>query len=352
MKYDFRFAFYAMTIVAIGMLVSLLVTANKANQAKQEAAKLSFDLLSAQSQARGLHAVVKHYEQSIAEQDSEYVDEANITGDFPNTEELGKAYPRIIIDGVKCDYDPEQKWFVHAALRCRVMWMGFGKDMCLMDQCDWRNHEGPPYENQDGDIRVLMQPIQILEKGKWRSLRTADTIHVNAAIGLGLQSKGETPERDTVSRIGLTNLWAGFDGSVWHLVDTNQLPDDVKAGLNAGPQSAEGNGESVSFDEHSPAALQKLMTQTAVESQQRDAQSSIDAAEALIARLRSELHAAEELKQLLSAEQKASDKEPRLGEYSPDPDGVAAYGRDSQEWEKRNRQDVYAPGLVTPTGDR
>lgn len=232
--------FIGMTIVAIGLLIALFISASATSAVRTEfvACAAGYDVLRNElSEAEALiHtmddrivAMRKEAESSAAV----YVDEANVRGDFPNTEELGKAYPRIIIDGVKCDYDPDQKWFVHADYRCRVMWLGIGNDKVLMSENDWRDHSGPPFENRDGDIRLLMQPLQILDKGKWREVRPTDKLHVNAAVGLGLQKKDETPQRDTLSRLGRTNLWFQYTDS-WRLVDTHSLDDVAKAGLPGG----------------------------------------------------------------------------------------------------------------------
>lgn len=203
-------------------------------KAQTEAVRGSFD------EIERLYQIKKREIADLKSDAVVYVDECNIRGEFPNTEDLGKAYPHIIIDGVRCDYDPEQKWFVHAALRCRVMWMGIGDGKILMDRVDFRDHEGEPYENKDGDILVEMQPLKIMEKGKWRTLKAGDPIHKYAATYLGLQkTKDATPERDTLSRLGNSDYWAEFDGETWKLADTSEFPDDVKAGLGGGVPATE-----------------------------------------------------------------------------------------------------------------
>lgn len=161
-----------------------------------------------------------------------FVDEANIVGKFDSTEALGKAYPRIAIDGVKCEYDPAQKWFLHAEYGCRVMWMEAGNDKMLMGHLDWRGaSNAESFKNKDGDIRLVALPLQIMKDGRWIDLRPGDVIHLNAAIGLGLQAKDQTPSAGDLRRIGNSGLWATFDGHDWKLVSTHDLPKDVKDAL-------------------------------------------------------------------------------------------------------------------------
>lgn len=250
MDRDYKFSFQLMSIVAVGCFIAFCATGYRAWQHEHGAGVYAQAYRNLVDQYRTLEIVaednkgyvdallrkIEKRDAKIADLNAatEYVDEANIRGDFPSTEELGKVYPRIIIDGVKCDYDPDQKWFVHADLRCRVMWMGIGDQKILMDRVDFRDHEGEPFTNQDGDILIEMHPLKIMENGKWRLVKQGDPIHKYAATALGLQKKDETPERDTLSRLGRSEYWAEFDGETWKLADTAKFPDDVKAGLGGG----------------------------------------------------------------------------------------------------------------------
>jgi hypothetical protein len=53
---------------------------------------------------------------------SVYIDESSLPGDLP-TKELGKKYPRIIVDGQKLDFDAADGWYHYAGTDVRAGFM-------------------------------------------------------------------------------------------------------------------------------------------------------------------------------------------------------------------------------------
>jgi len=151
--------------------------------------------------------------QPIYKAPPEYVDERELPPDATGAE-LGKQYPHIIIDGVRCDWDTERKRYVDATWGCRVVWLQAGVDRQLMSQCEYR--AGTDGQLHDGDIQVVLKPLQIRDGGAWRDLRPGDAIHASAAKALGLPAEGYAGD---LVPIGQSLLLVEWDGKVWRHVD-------------------------------------------------------------------------------------------------------------------------------------
>lgn len=54
-----------------------------------------------------------------------YIDENNVPR-YKNTEEMGKHYPHINIEGQKVDYDVDIKWYFYKDTRIPAMWLEVG----------------------------------------------------------------------------------------------------------------------------------------------------------------------------------------------------------------------------------
>lgn len=74
-------------------------------------------------------SIEKHVDQ-VMPGESPYVNIQDTPTDL-NTEQLGEKYPRLMINGVRLRYDPDQKWYVATCnplglkpKENRVMWMG------------------------------------------------------------------------------------------------------------------------------------------------------------------------------------------------------------------------------------
>ena len=82
--------------------------------------------------------------------------------------------PKTEIDGVKVRYDAKRNEYYDVLFGTRLILFAGG----LSDFQDFRGHAGPPYASTDGDIRFVYREgaMEIMEGGKWRPVKTGDTI--------------------------------------------------------------------------------------------------------------------------------------------------------------------------------